>query len=157
MLDLIPPTINLLILLGVIFFLVRKPFMEFVRTRHSTLRDDLAKTQRLLSEAQTKYLEYSHRLQSLDAEISRLIQDARQEAEASKVRIVTEAKKMADMIIVDAKKSSEAMLDEFKTQVRSDLANQVMARAETVLKNKLTGDDRERIRKDFSKQVGSVG
>lgn len=151
--SLFPKFINLVIFVGIIVYFVRVPFKTFVFERHKSMKDELEKTQAQLAEAQKKFQEFSARLQAMDSEIAQLVQQSRQDAEASKVRILTEAKKMSDSIVVDAKKASEGMLTEFKDQIRSEFANQVLVRAETLLRGKLTGDDRLRIVKDFSKQV----
>ena len=60
---------------------------------------------------------------------------------------------MADNIVVDAKKTSEAMTGEFKDKMRAEFAQSVLARAEGIIRSRLSDGDRERIRKDFSKQV----
>lgn len=151
--ELLPKFFNLAILVGVLAYYCRKPLKEFLFERHRVLKDELESTQAKLSEAQKKFQDYSARLQSLETEIAQLIQASRQEAEQSKVRILTEAKKMADTIIVDAKRASETMKNEFRDQIRAEFAAQVLVRAETLLRGKLTGDDRVRLLKDFSKQV----
>lgn len=154
--SLFPKFLNLVILVSILVYYTRAPFKAFIFERHQSMKDELEKTQAQLSEAQKKFQEFSARLQAMDAEIAQLVQQSRQDAEASKVRILTEAKKMSDSIIIDAKKASEGMLAEFKDQIRSEFANQVLVRAETLLRGKLTGDDRLRIVKDFSKQVEAV-
>jgi len=147
--------INFIILFSGIVYLARKPLKEFISTRHSTLRDELEMTQALLLSAQKKFQEFSNRLHAMDSEIEILLRESREEAQGSRVRILTEAKKMADTILIDSKKASENMVTEFKKQIRTEFAIQVLARAETLLKGKLTGDDRVRLVKDFSKQVGA--
>lgn len=154
--SLLYPFINFAILAGGLFYLLKEPTKGFVKNRHSTLKDELDRTQAKLSEAQKQYSEYSQRLSSMDAEISNLVQAVRSEAESSKVRILTEARRSADQIVIDSKRTAESMLAEFKDQVRIDLANQVIARTEAILKTKMTGDVREQLKKDFSKQVENV-
>jgi uncharacterized protein YccT (UPF0319 family) len=92
----------------------------------------------------------------MGAEITTLVQEVRAEAESAKVRILTEARRTADQLVIDSKRATESMFAEFKDQVRIDLANQVIVRAEAILKTKMTGDVREAMKKDFSKQVESV-
>jgi F-type H+-transporting ATPase subunit b len=147
--------LNFFILFSGITYLVRKPLKEFVFTRHTTLREELETTRAMLAAAQKKFQEFSNRLHAMDSEIETLVRESREEAQGSKVRILTEAKKMSDTILIDSKKASETMLLEFKKQIKTEFAGQVLARAETILKSKLTGDDRVRLVKDFSKQVGA--
>lgn len=154
--SLLYPFINFAILAGGLFFLLKNPTKSYVRGRHTSLKDELEQTQTKLTGAQRQYQEYSQRLSSMDAEITNLVQTVRTEAESAKVRILTDARRAADQIVIDSKRSAESMLAEFKNQVRVDLANQVITRTEAILKTKMTGDVREALKKDFSKQVESV-
>lgn len=152
---LIYPAINFSILVGVLFYYLKAPTKAFVKERHDTLKEQLDSVQLKLVDAQKQYQEYSHRLSTMDAEVATLIQGIRTEAESTKVRVVTEAKRMADQIVIDSKRTSEAMMSEFKDQVRADLANLVITRTEHLLKDRMTGDVREQLKKDFSKQMES--
>ena len=154
--SLLYPFINFAILTGALFYFLKNPTKAFVRGRHASLKEELDKVQEKLSGAQRQYQEYSARLSSMDAEITNLVQSVRSEAESAKVRILTEARRSADQIVIDSKRTAEAMLVEFKDQVRMDLANQVITRTEVILKTKMTGDVREALKKDFSKQVEAV-
>lgn len=154
--SLLYPFINFAILVGALFYFLKAPTKAFVRARHSNLKDELDRVQVKLADAQRQYSEYSQRLSTMDAEITNLVQTVRSEAESTKVKIITEARRSADQIVIDSKRTAEAMMSEFKDQVRVDLANQVIARAEVLLKTKMTGDVREQLKKDFSKQVESV-
>jgi F-type H+-transporting ATPase subunit b len=154
--SLIPALVNFFILVGALFYFLRKPVKSFVFERHSSLKTQLDQAQTKLVQAQRQYNEYSQRLSSMDAEVTNLVQSIRGEAETARVRIVTEARRMADQIVVDAKRTGESMVTEFKQQIRVELANQVIARVETLLKSRMTGDVREQLRKDFSKQVENV-
>lgn len=150
------PFINFAILVSALVFFLRKPLKSFVYDRHSTLKEQLDEVQKKLTDAQRQYNEYSQRLNSMDAEVASLVQAIRSDAETARVRIVTDAKRTADQIVIDSKRTGEALMNEFRDQIRKDLANQVIARAETLLKSRTTGDVREQLRKDFSKQVENV-
>ena len=154
--SLIAPSINLLILLTILIVKLREPLKEFVKERHRSLRDELEKTQTQLVNAQKKFQEYSSKLQAMDAEIEELSSQARKDAELTKIRVINEAQKVADTVVIDAKKSAESLFVDFKEQLRSELANQIISKAEALVRTRLTGDDRMKIVKDFSRQVGGV-
>ncbi len=151
--SLIAPLINFIILVTILVFAMKKPLKEMVRERHETLKDKLEATQRELAAAQKKFEEYSMKLRSLEGELTDYRRAADEDVEAMKTRVIHEAKKMADNIVVDAKKTSEAMAGEFKDKMRAEFAQSVLARAEGIIRSRLSDGDRERIRKDFSKEV----
>ncbi|MBC7384650.1 MAG: ATP synthase F0 subunit B [Cryobacterium sp.] len=150
---LIYPLINFAILVAGLVYFLRKPLKDFVLDRHATLRDEIERVHAKLREAQKRYAEYSQRLSTMDAEVASLTQQIREEVESSRVRIVTEAKRAADQIVIDSKRTSESMIHEFRDQIRAELANQVILRTEVHLRSRITGEVREQMTKDFSKQV----
>jgi F0F1-type ATP synthase membrane subunit b/b' len=154
--SLLYPVINFAILVAGMFYYLSKPTKAFVQERHTVLKDELDRVQLKLVEAQRQYQDYSQRLGSMDAEITNLVQTVRSDAESARVKILTEAKRNADQIVIDSKRTAEAIWSEFRDKIRIDLANQVMARTEVLIKSKMTENVREQLRKDFSKQVESV-
>lgn len=153
---LIYPLINFSILVGALYYYLKNPTKAFVKERHTSLKEQLDNVQAKLQDAQKQYHEYSQRLSSMDGEVASLIKQIRADAETTRVRVVTEAKRMADQVVIDAKRTSESLASEFKDQMRADLANLVIKRSESLLKDRMTGDVREQLKKDFSKQVESV-
>lgn len=151
--DLIAPAVNFAILAGGIFYFVKQPTVQFVKERHLTFKKDLEEVQGQLKDAQAKYTEYDRKLSALDQEVKELYQDLQKEMETTKITLITNARKAAEGIVTDARATSESLVEEFKQQLRNDVSKQVLARAETHLRSRLTGDERARIVKDFSKQV----
>ncbi len=154
--SLLYPAINFAILVAAMFYYLKAPTKTFVKAHHDSLKEELDRVQAKLVDAQKQYQEYSQRLSAMDAEITNLVQSVRSDAESAKVRVLTEARRAADQIVIDSKRTSESLMSEFKDQIRVDLANQVVARAEVLLESKMTGDVREHLKKEFSKQVESV-
>jgi F-type H+-transporting ATPase subunit b len=154
--ELIAPFINLLILVGILVYYTRHPIKKSVQDRHTGLRDELTRVRDLLRQAQEQYNEFSSKLKAIEAETTALRQQAIQDAEAAKQRIVNDAQRMSMGISSDARKAAESLYGELKTQLASEIGGRVLERAEAILRDRLTGDDRARIRKEFSTQVETV-
>lgn len=154
--ELIFPTINLAILLVIMVVYLREPIRSFVRVRHETLRDELRRVRELLSGAKTKYEEFSSKLKAMEAEIQSLRDQARQDAAASQARVLAEAQALSATIVSDARKSVQGMYGQLKSELFVEVGHKVLDRAEVLLRERLTGDDRARIRHEFSSQVESV-
>ena len=153
---LLAPTVNLSILIGIMVYYLRAPIRAFVSDRHNTLRDELHRVRDLLAQAQTKYNEFTGKLKSMDAEIISLREQAKQDAAASKTRIIADAKKLSTTIVTDARASAQGLYGQLKSELFAEIGAQVLDRAEVLMRERLTGDDRVRIRQEFSKQVESV-
>jgi F-type H+-transporting ATPase subunit b len=154
--ELLAPTINLLILVGILVYYTRHPIRKSVEDRHVGLRDELARVRDLLRQAQEQYNEFSSKLKAIEAETTALRQQAIQDAEAARQRLVNDAQRMSQGISSDARRGAESLYVELKSQLASEIGGRVLERAEAILRDRLTGDDRARIRKEFSTQVETV-
>ena len=153
--ELIAPTFNVSVLIITLVYFLREPTRAFVSERHTSLKEELERVAAQLREAHEKYNEFSAKLKAIDAEIAGLNSQMRQDAEAMKARIIADVRRVANIIVIDAKAASETLFTDLKNQLRAELSTQVLARAETILTERLTGDDKARIRREFSKQVES--
>jgi F0F1-type ATP synthase membrane subunit b/b' len=150
------PSFNLLILIIFMVYKLTKPAKEFVSLRHNTIREDIHSVKQELQQAQEKYDEFSSKLKAIDAEIVTLREQGQQDIAAMKKRIVSESGRLSLNIISDAKRAAEGLYLELKGQLYSELSAQVLDRAELLLREKLTGDDRMTIRSDFSRQLEAI-
>jgi F-type H+-transporting ATPase subunit b len=153
---LIAPTVNLGILIGILVFYLREPLKQFVRTRHDVLRENLEKVATELQGARERHEEFSARISNLQAEVSAMHVQARQDAESMKQKILSEARRLSEVIVMDAKGAAQGLFSEFRAQLRTELGERVLGRAEQLLRERLTGDDRARIRQEFSRQVEKI-
>lgn len=153
---LIAPVVNLVILIGLMAYYLKQPLKEFAKGRHHSIRTELEAVRNQLANAKTKHAEFSSKLRAMDAEIAGLKTQAVQDAEGLKKKVQAEAQKLSSNIIEDAKHASKVLYSEFKGQLYSELGTQVLDRAEKILRERLTGDDRARIRQEFSTQVETM-
>jgi F0F1-type ATP synthase membrane subunit b/b' len=151
--ELIAPIVNLGILIAVLVVYTRKPLGAFVASRHATLRDQILNVRKQLTGAQEKYEEFSAKLKTIDSEIAVLREQARQDAQGAKNRAGSEVQRLSAGVVADARTASSQLFDDLKTQLRHDLAVRALERAEAILNVRLTGDDKARLRREFSTQV----
>jgi F-type H+-transporting ATPase subunit b len=151
--ELIAPVINLAILVTLLVIYLRKPLAQFVTARHETLRDQILNVRKQLTGAQEKYEEFSAKLRTIDSEIAVLREQARQDAQGAKQRAVSEVQRLSANVVSDARAASAQLFDDLKSQLRHDLAVRALDRAEAILNARLTGDDKARLRQEFSTQV----
>jgi F0F1-type ATP synthase membrane subunit b/b' len=109
-----------------------------------------------LRQAQENFDEFSAKLKAVDVEIGALREQAKQDALLIKQKIQGDARRVAATVVADARDSAGALFSDLKGQLSSELGARVLDRAETLLRERLTGDDRARIRQEFSKQVEAI-
>ena len=153
---LIAPTINLAILLSILVYYTRAPLRGFVQQRHESLRDELARVREQLKQARVKFDEFSAKLKAIDVEIGAIQQQTRVDAEAMKSRIIAEGQKLSAHVVEDARNGAQNLYSELRAQLYGEFTGRVLDRAEALLKERLTGDDRARIQREFSTLVENV-
>ena len=152
---LIMPFINLAILLTFLGWKLKGPAREFVSGRHATLRDELASVREKLADAKSKLEEAGARLKAVEAEKAQLREEIRNQAKQTRTRIVAEAQRLAQQIVTDAHASAHSLAADFKAQLIDEMGQKILDRAEAMLRERVTRDDRVRIRQEFSRQVES--
>src|SRR5688572_31792616 len=76
---LIPRTVNLIIFLVILFFILRKPFAKAMADRRSEIKAELAKAKAEKEEAEQKLREIEARLSRLDEEVAEIKANAERE------------------------------------------------------------------------------
>lgn len=153
---LVAPFINFAILVGFLAFKLRAPLGEFVRTRHVTIKTELEEVAELLRQAQERFNEYSAKLKAIDAELAAVRDQGKRDAQQTKVRIVQEAERLAKTVVSDAKVGAENFASDLRSSLFTQFGLKIVDRAEVTLRERLTGDDRTRIRQEFSKEVEAI-
>jgi F0F1-type ATP synthase membrane subunit b/b' len=153
---LIAPFINLLLLVSALVIALKDPLKSFVRQRHESVSETLAKVRKMLRDAQEQYDEFSAKLKAIDVEIAALHDQAKQDAQSICSRVVNEAQRARTTIVSDARINAENIFGDLKIQLRSDFARRVVDRVEVLVRDRLTGDDRAKLREEFSHQVEAV-
>ncbi|MGE0614688.1 MAG: hypothetical protein AB7P04_03530 [Bacteriovoracia bacterium] len=151
--SLILPFINLSLLVAIILYFTRGHLKTFVKNRHETLREEIQTVREQLKAATERYEQFSAKLKAVEAEVSSLTTQMARDAQDMKARIVTHAKQSSSQMVADARGAARGGLEGLKQEVRSEFGWRVISKAEEILTKKLTGDDRARIRKEFSSQM----
>jgi F-type H+-transporting ATPase subunit b len=149
-------SINLIILIGILVFKLRIPLREFVAQRTQVIHQEVQTARDMLADAHKKFDEFSNRLAEVEKEMKELRVLTQQDISAMKQRLLVEIQNLKKQILSDAKSSADSLLVEFKREIYFELTDQILSRAETLIKNRLTGEDRARIRQEFSQQLGMV-
>jgi F0F1-type ATP synthase membrane subunit b/b' len=145
--------INLAILVGVIVKLVGPKFKIYVRERHDMIKKNLELNRLRMREAKAQYDDFSSKLKVVTQEADALRAQIQKEAQESSARQISNAKTSTGAMIADAKQAAQSLLQDFKQELKAEVGARVVGRAEEVLRQKLSADDRVRIRKEFSQSL----
>jgi|GEM_PF-831641 len=148
--------VNLIIFASILYRFGKAPFVDFVASRSATLREQITDAKLKLQAAQDQFNEYRARLDSMGAEVAALRAQNAQDVAAVTARIREDAAKQSQRIVAEARVAREASIEAAKARLVADLGSMVLTRAEMLIKERLTGDQKARIRKEFSNQVEQI-
>ena len=148
---------NLLLLLGVLFYLARKPLQNFFAERRGQIQEDLDDAAGLLEAAETRYAEWQSKLSEVQQEIETIDNEGRQRAEQEAEAILADARATAERIHRDAASAAAQELRRAQAQLRTEAAQLATQMAEQILKEQLADPDRERLIDEFIVRVEPGG
>lgn len=123
---------NFLVFLGILYFAGFKKMQEFFATRKETLEANLNEAKRLREEAEAQLGEYQKRLDSLEAERERLLEEYNEQGERERDRLVADAKRQVEKMRADA----ELMLKQEVKRAMAALEERVVDEALSIASEK---------------------
>ncbi|MEW6057936.1 MAG: ATP synthase F0 subunit B [Bdellovibrionota bacterium] len=151
--DLIAPTVNFLILAVVLVVYLRKPVKEMILKRQALVKTQIEEAVTLKTDAEKRYREFDTKLSAFEAEASQIIERARTDGEALKVKIIKDAQATAERLIKDAEATVQANIQDSKDQIRRETIAKAVELAERMIREKLSSEDQRRIVNEY---VGKV-
>ncbi len=152
----IAKTVNLIIFLGVLYFLLRKPMREFFKQRYIEIRASLERAAQEKATASARLAEIDARMNRLDAEIADIRTQAEREAVAERERIETQARQEADKLRAMAQRDIEAAKNSALAELQQFTATQAVELAEKIIRHELTPDDDARLVGRMSREIQQV-
>ena len=144
---------NLLLLLGVLVYLGRKPVLNYLSERRQRIQDNLANSERLLTEAKARLAEWTQKTGQLDVEIEELRQMARERAEQERAQILEDARLTAERIKRDAASGVDREVERAKQELRDEAADLSVELAGKLLQEQVTDGDRDRLVDEFVAEI----
>jgi F-type H+-transporting ATPase subunit b len=126
-----------LLLAGLVYFL-RKPIGQALTGRHEKIRGDVNESERLRVEAETMLRDYGEKLAALDAEISKLLTEAKEDGEKERARILERARVAAERIVEDARQAAARETERVKARLQKEVIDQAILAAARKLQGRVT-------------------
>ena len=127
--DLMFPAINFFLLFGFIFIKLRKPISEAFTRNSEEVENLYNMAEEKSKEAQIKLDEYTKKLESLDSEMSRIIQNAEEDGTKFDAVQKAETHSSIERMKRDAANKIESEKNEMVRQLNSSLLDEVISKA----------------------------
>ena len=155
--DWLPRLVNFAIIAGVVVYFLRKPARDFFKNRTSEIAKALEESQLARERAVAALAEMDRKIKDLEAEMGRLVADARNRGEKDKEALIVEGGKVAQDVQAQVKQGIDIELQKARTTLAVEAALLSLELAEGKIKEKISSQDQERIVKEYISKVGGKG
>ncbi len=145
--------INFILVFGLIAWLAGKKIAGFFRGRRAQIENQLTDLDSRKAEAQKRLAEIEASIGNLEAEKKRIEDEYRQQGMALRDSIVAAAEAKAAQIRQQAQVTAAAEAKAAVEKIRAELADAVVDAAKTMLAQKLTDKDQEKLVDEYLTKV----
>jgi F-type H+-transporting ATPase subunit b len=148
-------TINFLILVGGLAYVLRKPMAEFFNLRSASIQKGLDEGRKALEASQAQLQAVEEKLRGLEAEIAAFKDSALRDMEAERQRWKQSSAEEAARILESARAQMDTALRAAKLDLKNYAARQSVSLAEELIRTRLDDSDRRRLVTQFVATLAS--
>ena len=145
--------LNFGIMVGVLYFLLRKPIKQFFSKRSETIANTLSDLETKKREAEKTYEAYKQKLAQLEEETDRILQEYAEQGEREKARIIANAEKAALEIREQTEIAIAQEIKSAKVELQREIAELSVTAAEAMLREKIKEEDQQKLVDDFMEKA----
>ena len=145
--------INLGLLIALIIYLIRKPFLSFLKNRKERLRSEVDRAAEAAEQAKMTLEEYSAKLDAVASEISALQENIRRQGENERDELVSAAEKSSEMIKKEVEDTIRLETTKAVSEIQSEVVDSALALAEKMIKERVDADFTTDSVDDFVKMI----
>jgi len=147
--ELLYKTINFIILVGALGYLLRKPAAEFFRSRSAAIAKSLDEGRKALEASQARLQEVEAKLARLETEIAAFKESALREMEAERQRLQQASVEEAARVLESARAQTETAVRAATLELKTYAAKKAIALAEQLIRTRLDDSGQRRLVTQF--------
>lgn len=145
--------LNFAVLAGALFFLLRKPISEALRSRIAGIKEQLEDLEARKEETEKKLAAYNEKLSQLEKEAEKIVTDYIKQGNEAKQRILKEAEAAAQKLQDQAQRNIEHEFERAKQQLQEEILEKSLVKAEAIIKKKIKATDQNRLVDEYLEKV----
>ncbi len=148
--------INLTIFVAIMIYLLKKPLTEAFKARRETIRAELIRAEEERQAALAQLTSTEAKLARLDAESNDVLEKARREAEAEKMRIAREAEEETEKLRRQTESEIERKSQQIRMQLRRYSAEESIRLAEERIRRDINAEKDARLVRQSIESIGGL-
>ena len=145
--------VNLGLLLGLLIYLIRKPFLSFLKSRKERLRSEVDRAATAAEQAKITLEEYSAKLDAVASEVAALSENIRKQGETERGELVSSAEKSCEMIKKEVEDTIRLETTKAVSEIQSEVVDSALALAEKIIKERVDAGFTTDSVNDFIKMI----
>lgn len=145
--------VNLGLLIALLIYLIRKPFLSFLKNRKERLRSEVDRAAEAAEQAKITLEEYSAKLDAVASEIATLQENIRKQGENERDELVSAAEKSCEMIKKEVEDTIRLETTKAVSEIQSEVVDSALALAEKMIKERVDADFTTDSVDDFVKMI----
>ena len=145
--------VNLGLLIALLIYLIRKPFLSFLKNRKERLRSEVDRAAEAAEQAKITLEEYSAKLDAVASEIATLQENIRKQGETERDELVSAAEKSCEMIKKEVEDTIRLETTKAVSEIQSEVVDSALALAEKMIKERVDADFTTDSVDDFVKMI----
>ena len=147
------PTLNFIVLAGGLWWFLRKPFGNYLRDRHTSIRKELVEAANVKAAAAAQLEEIDRKLRALPGEIDALKERGGREIQAEEQRIAAAAAADRERLLEQTRHEISVQLRIAKRELVEHTADLAVQLAGDRLQHQIRADDQDRLVDRYLEQV----
>lgn len=144
---------NFAVLFIGLFLVLKKPVSQALGGRIQGIKEQLESLEEKKKAAEAKLAEYDARMAELDKEAESLLAEYVKQGEDAKARILKEAEAAAEKLKEQASKNIDYEFQQAKAQLKNEIVEKALAKAEAIIKEKINSEDQEKLVDEYLEKV----
>ena len=152
----IAKVVNLLLFVGLMFYLLRRPISGAFRGRQESIRSELMRAEEERAAAEARLGEVEGRLARLDVEVEAIRANAQKEAAEERVRVERTTEAEIKKIREQARREIESASKAARAELRTFTAEQSVKLAEELIRRDIRPEDDAHLAREYVEELGGV-
>ncbi|MFH1116222.1 MAG: ATP synthase F0 subunit B [Pseudomonadota bacterium] len=148
--------INTIALIALLAYFLKKPLVSFFSERTAQVRKDLDDARDQREKAEALIADYKLKIAGMEKELERMRAELKKSAESESLKVRANAERMAAAIVEAARVTADQEVRKAKAALKAEAVELAMQMAETLIRERIGEDDRERIVEDYLVKVGGM-
>ncbi|MGA7614940.1 MAG: F0F1 ATP synthase subunit B [Thermoanaerobaculia bacterium] len=148
--------VNMLLFLGLLWYLIRKPVVQSFDGRKAAIRQRLSEAEQRRAKADQLASDIQQRLSQIEREVAEILERAHEEGERQKQELIAAAETESQKILASAQNAVDLRVKQAHQELTEYAGRLATERAEQIVAHSITDEDRSKLFDESVREIAGV-